>query len=155
MNSHDGAVCGSIDDGIGLLIGGYVVPNCGSADPGGIESGDEARVVPNHNEGTGEDGVEKLGKGSHSSIAMEGMLPLLAEKAPRSKSSAVNVAGIVVSRLRWGGGPCQWNDVGVLAMRFWSMDSIPCMGALTCLASCASSWCIRPSSASRCSLELH
>jgi hypothetical protein len=139
MNSQDGAVCGSIDDDMSLLMGGYVVPNLGSADPGGMESGDEARVVPNHNEGTGEDGVEKLGKGSHSSIAIEGMLPLLAEKAPRSKSSAVKVAGIVVSRLRWGGCPCQSNDAGVLAMRFWSIDSMPCMGALTCLASCASS----------------
>lgn len=139
MNSQEGAVCGSIDDGMGLLIDGYVAPNCGSADPGGMESGDEARVVPNHNEGTGEDGVEKLGKGSHSSIAIEGMLPLLAEKEPRSRSSAVKVAGMVVSRLRWGEGPCQSNDVGVLAIRFWSIDSIPCMGALTCLASCASS----------------
>jgi hypothetical protein len=155
MNSQDGAVCGSIDDGMGLLMGGYAVPNCGSADPGGIESGDEARVVPNHNEGTGEDGVEKLGKGSHSSMAMEGMLPLLAEKEPISKSSAVNVAGIVVSRLRSEGVACQSKDVGVPAMRFWSMDSIPCMGALTCLANCASSWCIRPSNASRCSLQIH
>ena len=54
-----------------------------------MDSGEEARVVPNHNEGTGEDGEEKLGKGSHSSMAMEGMLPLVAEKAARSRSSAV------------------------------------------------------------------
>lgn len=129
----------------------------GGGGPEGMESGDEARVVPNHNEGTGEDGEERLGKGSHSSMAIEGMLPLRAEKAPRSRSSAVKVAGMLVSRFRWD--PVllppptdQSNEVGVLAMRFWSIDSIPCMGALTCRASWASSWCIRPSRASRCSL---
>ena len=102
-----------------------------------MDSGDEARVVPNHNEGTGEDGEEKLGKGSHSSMAIDGMLPLLAEKVPRSRSSAVKVAGMVVSRFRLvdeDGPACQSNEVGVLAMRFWSIDSMPCMGAFTCLA---------------------
>lgn len=83
------------------------------------DSGDEARVVPNHNEGTGEDGDEKLGKGSHSSIAMAGILALLFENARRCRLSAVKVAGMVVSRLRWvAGGPCQSNDGGVLAIKF-------------------------------------
>lgn len=76
---------------------------------------------------------------------------LLAEKVPRSKSSAVNDAGMLVSRLRSGGGLCQSNEVGVEAIRLWSMDSMPCMGAFTCAASCDSKCFIRPSNASRCS----
>lgn len=75
--------------------------NCGGMDVGGIESGLDARVEPTHNEGTGEDGEVSLGKGSHSLIEMEGML-LPVEKCPRSRSSAVKDAGIVVSRLRCG-----------------------------------------------------
>jgi hypothetical protein len=133
MNSHDGAVCGcSAGKGKDLLRGGYPRANICGADLDGIDSGDEARVVPNHNEGTGEDGDVKLGKGSHSSIAMAGMLLPPAEKLARS--SAVKVAGIVVSRLRCVGEFCQSKEVGVLLVRFWSMDSMPCMGALTCLA---------------------
>lgn len=76
---------------------------------------------------------------------------LLAEKLPRSKSSAVNEAGMLVSRLRCGGGLCQSNEVGVDAIRLWSMSSIPCMGAFTCAASWDSNCFIRPSNASRCS----
>jgi len=83
------------------------------------DSGDEARVVPNHNEGTGEDGDEKLGKGSHSSIAMAGIVALFAENERRSRLSAVKVAGMVASRLRWVAGErCQSKDVGVLAIKF-------------------------------------
>ena len=94
MNSHEGAVCGSIGDATSLLLDGYceLVAKCGSVDEGGI-SGDEVRVVPDHNEGTGEDGDAIQGKNSHSFISIEGML----EKLPRSKSSAVTEAGIVVS----------------------------------------------------------
>lgn len=62
-------------------------------------SGLEARVVPEKKEGTGDSGEARFGKGSHSFIAMEGMLPP-AEKLPRSRSSAVNDAGMAVSRLR-------------------------------------------------------
>lgn len=81
-----------------------------------MESGDDALVVPDHNEGTGEDGEVRLGKCSHSLIEIEGML-LPAENGPRSRSSAVNDAGIVVSRLRcWG--PCQPNGDGVDDIRF-------------------------------------
>lgn len=36
-------------------------------------------------------------------------------------------------------------------MRFWSMDSMPCIGAFTCAANCDSKCFIRPSNASRCS----
>ena len=89
-------------------------------------------MVPNHNEGTGEDGDVKLGKGSHSSIAMAGILLLPAGKL--AKSSAVKVAGIVVSRSRRVGEFCQSNEVGVVVIKFRSMDSMPCIGALTCLA---------------------
>jgi hypothetical protein len=152
MNSQDGAVCGSIDEAKDLLLDGYceIVANCGGTDVGGM-SGDDALVVPDHNEGTGEDGDDRLGKGSHSLIEMDGML-LLAEKLPRSRSSAVKEAGIVVSRSRCGGGLCQSNAVGVDAIRLWSIDSMPCMGALTCAANCDSRCFIRPSSASLCSL---
>lgn len=113
MNSHDGAVCGSMDGAKILLLDGCceTVANCDGTDVGGI-SGDEARVVPDHNEGTGEDGDARTGKGSHSLIDMDGIL-LLAEKLPRSRSSAVKEAGMVVSRLRCGGGLCQSNVVGV------------------------------------------
>jgi hypothetical protein len=132
MNSHDGAVCGFIGNGKDLLRGGYPRANFCGADPDGIDSGDEHRVVPAYNEGTGEDGDVKLGKGSHSSIEMAGILRLPAEKLARS--SAVKVAGIVVSRLRWVGELCQSNEVGVVAIKFWSIDSMPCIGAFTCLA---------------------
>ena len=132
MNSHDGAVCGSIGDGKDLVRGGYSRANCCGADLDGTDTGDEHRVVPAYNEGTGEDGDVKLGKGSHSAIAIAGILRLPAEKLARS--SAVNVAGIVVSRLRWVGEFCQSNEVGVVAIRFRSIDSMPCIGALTCLA---------------------
>lgn len=100
MNSHEGAVCGSMGEAKDLLVDAYFVveTNCGGADVGGI-SGEEARVVPDQNEGTGEDGEAKLGTGSHSLIAMDGML-LLAEKLWRSKSSAVKEAGMVVSRFK-------------------------------------------------------
>ena len=72
--------------------------NCGGADVGGI-SGDEARVVPDQNEGTSEFGDATFGTCSHSFIDIEGMLPP-AEKLPRSRSSAVKDAGTIVSRLR-------------------------------------------------------
>jgi hypothetical protein len=55
-----------------------------------------------------------------------------------SRSSAVKV-GIVVSRFRCGDGDCQSNDVGVVAMMLESIDSMPCIGAFTWAASCASS----------------
>lgn len=61
---------------------------------------------------------------------------------------------MVVSRFKCGGGVCQSNEVGVAARTLWSMDSIPCIGALTWAASCASNWCIRPSRASLCSLHM-
>lgn len=130
-----------------------MVANCGGMEVGGMESGDEALVVPDHNEGTGEDGEVSLGKGSHSLIEMDGML-LPAEKVPRSRSSAVKEAGIVVSRFRCGGGgpPGQLNGDGVEVMRLWSIESMPCMGAFTWAANCDSKCFIRPSSASRCSL---
>jgi hypothetical protein len=100
MNSHEGAVCGSMGDVNDLLperccdIEAY----CSGALVGGI-SGDEARVVPDQIEGTSESGEATFGTCSHSLIEMEGRLPP-AEKLPRSRSSAVNDAGIVVSRFR-------------------------------------------------------
>lgn len=94
-----------------------MVAYCGRADLGGM-SGDEARVVPDHNEGTGEDGDVKLGKGSHSSIAIDGIEPLPAENAPRSRSLGVKAIGIVVSRLRWVDGCCQSKEVGVVTIMF-------------------------------------
>lgn len=90
-------------------------------------------MVPDQNEGTGEDGDAKLGTGSHSFIAIEGML-LVAENVSRSRSSAVKEAGIAVSKLRCGGGLCQSNEVGVDAMRLWSIDSMPWIGVLICAA---------------------
>ena len=90
-------------------------PKWDGTDVGGI-SGDEALVVPDQNEGTGEDGEARLGKGSHSLIEIKGML-LLAEKLLMSKSSAVNEAGMVVSRFRWG-GLCQSNEEVVDAIKF-------------------------------------
>ena len=106
------------------MLGG----KCG-ADVGGI-SGDEALVVPDQNEGTGEDGDATLGIGSHSVMAIDGMLP--AEKLPRSSSlSGENGAAKLVSRLR-GGGLCQSEKLEDAAdMRFWSRDSMPCIGAFT------------------------
>jgi hypothetical protein len=153
MNSHEGAVCGSMGEDANDLL----PDRCCEMDAyrsgalvGGM-SGDDARVVPDQNEGTSESGDATFGTSSHSLIEMDGRLPP-AEKCPRSRSSAVKDAGIVVLRLRCGGGVCQSNEVGVVAIMAWSRDSMPCMGALTCLANCASRWCIRPSRASLCSL---
>lgn len=133
MNSQDGAVCGGPGDGVKDLppggnaaLGGYW-----GADVGGI-SGDEARVVPDQNEGTGESGDATLGICSHSVIAMDGMLLAVpAEKLPRSSSlSGLNGLANWVSTVN-GGGLCQSKLGGVAAMRFWSMDSMPCIGAFT------------------------
>lgn len=116
----------------------------------GGTSGDEARVVPDQNEGTGEDTTVALGTSSHSVMAIDGSRePVLpAEKVAMSicAGSAVKPEK-VVSRVRCGGLWPQSKLVGVEAMRFSSMDSMPCIGALTCAASCASSWCIRLSKA--------
>lgn len=100
INSQDGAVCGSSGDANALLPASCCAmdANCGGADVGGM-SGEEARVVPDQNEGTSELGDATLGTCSHSLIEMDGMLPP-AEKVPRLRSSAVNEAGIVVSRFR-------------------------------------------------------
>lgn len=110
---------------------------------GGI-SGEEALVVPDQNEGTGDSGDVTLGVGSHSVIAIDGTLP--AENVAKSISLPVYGVGKLVSSVNSGGGLCQ-SKAGGVPMRFWSMDSIPCMGAFTCAASCASSWCIRLSRA--------
>jgi hypothetical protein len=154
MNSHDGAVCGSIGEAKALLLPERccaIEANCAGALVGGI-SGEDARVVPENNEGTSELGDATFGTCSQSLIEIEGRLPP-AEKLPRSRSSAVKDAGTVVSRFRCGGGVCQSNEVGVDApIIVESRDSMPCMGAFTCAANCASKWCIRPSRASRCSL---
>ena len=77
-------------------LGGYW-----GADVGWL-SGEEALVVPDQNEGTGEIGEEMLGLCSHSVMAIDGsdaMLP--AEKLPRSISFApgVNDVGKAVSRV--------------------------------------------------------
>ena len=66
MNSQDGAVCGSSGDIIGLppIICDDIETNCGGTDVGGM-SGDDALVVPDQNEGTGEDGDATLGTCSH------------------------------------------------------------------------------------------
>lgn len=109
-------------------------------------------MVPDQNEGTGEDGEVVVGISSHSVMAMEGMLP--AEKLPRSISfSGLKAAGKLVSSDNCGGGLCQSKFGGVPAMMFWSIDSMPCIGAFTWAASCASNWCIRLSSAAWCSLH--
>lgn len=67
MNSQDGAVCGSSGDVLGLpprRCGG-IEANCGGTDVGGM-SGDDARVVPDQNEGTGDSkGDATLGTCSH------------------------------------------------------------------------------------------
>lgn len=140
MNSQDGAVCGSIgEEAKDLLLPARccaIEAYCGGALVGGI-SGEDARVVPDQNEGTSESGDATFGTCSHSLIEIDGKLPP-AEKLPRSRSSAVKDAGTAVSRFRCGGGVCQSNEVGVVAMMVWSRDSMPCIGALTCAASCAS-----------------
>lgn len=66
MKSHDSAVCGSRGDAKGLLLDGKCILEeafCIAMDVGG-RSGLEARVVPDHDEGTGEFGTG-CGKGSH------------------------------------------------------------------------------------------
>lgn len=76
MNSHDGAVCGPV--GMGDAKAGDVADkfcviegNCEASDEVGI-SGDDARVVPDQNEGTSECGDTTLGVGSQSLMEMEG-----------------------------------------------------------------------------------
>lgn len=133
MNSQEGAVCGSIGEAKALLPDRWcdIEAYCKGALVGVISVGEDARVAMEEpNEGTSEFGDATFGACSHSLIEMEGKLPP-AEKLPRSRSSAVKDAGIVVSRFRWGGGVCQSNEVGVVAMMVWSRDSMPCMGALT------------------------
>lgn len=133
MNSHDGAVCGSMGDEAKDLL----LPErcwamdayCGGALVGGI-SGEDARVVPDQNEGTSESGDATFGTCSHSLIEIDGRLPP-AEKLPMSRSSAVKDAGTAVSRPKCGGGVCQSNEVGVVAMIVESRDSMPCIGAFT------------------------
>lgn len=67
MNSQDGAVCGSSGDALDFpprKCGG-IEANCEGAEVGGM-SGDEARVVPDQNEGTGDsNGDATLGTCSH------------------------------------------------------------------------------------------
>jgi hypothetical protein len=68
MNSQDGAVWGSVGDAklsYSIMCCG-IEANWEGADVGGMPvSGEEARVVPDQNEGTGEDGDAMLGAGSH------------------------------------------------------------------------------------------
>ena len=66
MNSQDGAVCGSNGEELGFLLRrcGGIEASCDGTEMGGI-SGDDARVVPDQNEGTGEDGDATLGTCSH------------------------------------------------------------------------------------------
>lgn len=60
----------------------------------------------------------------------------------------------VVSRLIGGGGvSCQPKSADTAASMASSMPSMPCIGAFTCAASWDSSWCIRLSNASLCSLR--
>ena len=157
MNSQGGAVFGSTGERLGLhprRCGG-IEANCWGTDVGGM-SGDDARVVPDQNEGTGEDGDATLGTCSHLLIAIVGML--LCAKPPRSIPLGSKEVANVVSRFIGGGVSCQLKFADAAARMVWSMLSMPCIGAFTCAASCASSWCIRPSSASLCSLdryELH
>lgn len=120
MNSHEGAVCGSIGEANGLLPARWCAIDayCSGALVGGIsEEGDDARVVPDHNEGTSELGDITFGTSSHSFIDIDGKLPP-AEKLPISKSSIVKDAGNAVSMFKGGGGVCQSNEVGVVAMMF-------------------------------------
>jgi hypothetical protein len=82
MNSQDGALCGGenvcVREGGASWGGGGIF----GAEVGGC-SGEEGRVdESDQNEGTGEDGDANRA-GSHSVIAIEGML--LAEKLPRSR----------------------------------------------------------------------
>lgn len=120
MNSHDGAVCRGPAGGVkGLLPGGNAMlgRNCGAL-VGGM-SGDEALVVPDQNEGTGEQDAGVLEGSSHSVMAIEGMLPVVpAEKFPRSISaSGLKGEANWVSTVS-GGGLCPQSklEVGV-AMR--------------------------------------
>lgn len=132
-------------------IGGYDGALVGGA------SGDEARVVPDQNDGTGEDITAALGTSSHSVMAIAGKLAPTppAEKLPRSicEGSEVKAEAKVVSSDREVGLCPQSKEVGVEAMRFSSIDSIPCMGAFTWAANWASRWCIRLSKAAWCSLQ--
>jgi hypothetical protein len=86
MNSQDGALCGAIGgEKVCVREGGASWDGGGrfGAEVGGC-SGEEGRVdESDQNEGTGEDG-DANGAGSHSVIAIDGMLP--AEKLPRSRS---------------------------------------------------------------------
>lgn len=105
---------------------GGIEANCAGAEVGG-RSGDDARVVPEKKEGTGDKVI-----------------------APASNAFAK-----VASRLIAGGGfVVQLKSADVVAANIVSsMPSIPCIGAFTCAASCDSRWCIRLSSASLCSLD--
>ena len=132
MNSHDGAACSG---GGGLkALGG----KCG-ADVGG-SSGDDALVVPDHWEGTGEEVGAITGTCSHSDIAIDGILAILpAEKEP--SISLFGLKGVVklVSTVSGGGVPCQSNVDAPADASDCSIDSIPCMGAFTWAANWASS----------------
>jgi hypothetical protein len=102
INSQEGAACGSIDAGKGFppAMCCAIDPNCIGADVGGTSGEDcpDARVVPDHNEGTSELGEATFGSCSLL-IEIAGMLPP-AEKLARSKSSAEKELETLVSRTR-------------------------------------------------------
>jgi len=144
MNSHESAVCGSTDTVKSFLpvVCCAIDPNCSGADVGGASGEDapEVRVVPSpdHNEGTSEKGEATCEICSRRLVEIACMV-LPAGKLARSRSSTLKEVAMPVLRVNCDGCVCQSNEEGVVAMRFCSRDSMPCIGPFTWAANWASS----------------
>lgn len=138
MNSQDGAVCGSNGEPLSFLPSkcAGIEANCGGTEVGGM-SGDDARVVPDQREETG-DSIGEFRTCSHWLIAIVGML--LCENPLMFIPLVSNEVANVVSRSTEGGPvSCQLKSAVAAASIVSSIPSIPCIGAFTCAASCDSS----------------